>query len=51
MPTPSEMRDEPRLLREAADEEIHHPTKQKLAARAVELALLAEQIERQERNS
>ena len=51
MPTPSKLRDESRLLREAADEEIHHPTKQKLANRAVELALLAEQTQRQERNS
>jgi hypothetical protein len=49
-PSPPELREKSRLLREAADRETNLSTKQKLAERALELAVLAERIERQEGN-
>jgi hypothetical protein len=48
MPTPSELREKSRVLREAAEKETDRPAKQKLAEQALEFALCAEQIERQE---
>jgi len=51
MPTPSDLRKESQFLREEVDKETTLLMKQKLAERAVELALLAEQIERQKRKS
>jgi len=46
MPTPAELRQQSRALREAADGETNSESKRKLAIRALALAELAEQIER-----
>jgi hypothetical protein len=51
MPTPSELREESRLLRDAAQKEPDPQARQKLAEQAVELAQLVEHIERHERRS
>lgn len=45
-PTPAELREESRRLREAAQKEANPEVKRQLALRALELAQRAEQIER-----
>ena len=46
-PRPAQLREESRLLREAARKEQNIEIKRRLASRALELALLAEKIERE----
>jgi len=47
MATPAELREQSRLYREIAEEEITLPIKQRLARHALALAQLAEKIERE----
>ena len=46
-PTPGQLREESRLLREAARKELNIEVKRSLARRALELAQRAEKIERE----
>jgi hypothetical protein len=49
MPTPAELREESRLCRQAAEEESDPHRKQLWASHALELAQLAEKVEREDK--